>query len=133
MLSKILEDARRLAWDAPREVMYHIRETPSGIVSITRPDQTGTAAHLSYAGGGDADILADIHSHCQMSAYFSETDDRDEQGLRFYGVIGRIFTQPEIRLRVGIYGDHWPVPITALFDGPGPFIDRYEENDSWKR
>lgn len=132
LLSEVLKDARRQAWDQPREAMYHIHETQRGVVSVIRPDQTGTMAHLAYRGGGEADILADIHSHCQMRAYFSSTDNRDEQGLRFYAVIGRIFTRPEIALRVGIYGDHWRVPVTTLFDTPGPFVDTYEEDGAWK-
>jgi hypothetical protein len=103
--------------------MYHIRESRHGVVSITRPDQTGTAAHLAYGGGGDEDIVADVHSHCEMGTAFSGTDNRDEGGFRFYVVIGKIFTRPEIRLRVGIYGHHHEFPMTALFDGPGPFVD----------
>jgi PRTRC genetic system protein A len=130
LLARILEDARRQAWDRPREAMYHVRQTRAGAVSVTRPGQTGTAAHLAYSGGGDEEILADVHSHCQMRAYFSATDDRDEGGFRFYAVIGRIFTRPEIALRAGVYGDYWPVPVTVLFDGSGPFRDTYHASRS---
>jgi hypothetical protein len=57
-----------------------------------------------------------------MAAFFSPTDDRDEGGFRFYAVIGRLLTRPELRLRLGMYGDFWEVPVTALFTDPGPFV-----------
>jgi PRTRC genetic system protein A len=49
--------------------------------------------------------VLDIHSHGTMSAFFSATDDRDEQGLRLYMVVGRLDTLlPEVEIRVGVYG-----------------------------
>ena len=62
-----------------------------------------------------------------MRAFFSGTDNRDELGFRFYAVIGRIFTVPEMVLRVGIYGDMLRVPITTLFAGEGPFREAVKE------
>jgi hypothetical protein len=50
-------------------------------------------------------------------------DNRDEQGARFYAVIGRIYSRPEIRLRLGVYGDFVDLPAAALFEGLGPFTD----------
>lgn len=125
-LLTLLQDARKQAWDAPREAMYHLRMETPDVVTLTRPEQTGTAAHLAYAGGEGSDVIADVHSHCEASAFFSPTDNGDELGFRFYVVIGRIFTRPEIRCRVGVYGDRWDVPITTLFAGPGPFRDTIE-------
>ncbi|HNT74362.1 MAG TPA: hypothetical protein PKH77_04990 [Anaerolineae bacterium] len=109
----ILADARRVAWETPREAMYHVRVNGHG-VSVESPAQVGTAGHLAYQGGAGADVVMDVHSHCQMAAFFSGTDNADEQGFRIYGVIGRIFTQPEIRLRVGVYGDFWPIKAEEL-------------------
>jgi len=118
LLAAMLNDARRQAWDAPREAMYHIRiESRESRIRavIERPEQQGTAAHLAYNGGGDADIVLDLHSHCEMRAFFSATDNRDEQGFRLYAVIGRVFSRPEIALRVGVYGDFWRVPVGKVF------------------
>jgi hypothetical protein len=36
-----------------------------------------------------------------MKAFFSGTDDADEQGFRLYGVLGSIFERPTFMLRVG--------------------------------
>jgi hypothetical protein len=58
-----------------------------------------------------------------MGAFWSGTDNGDEQGFRAYGVIGRLDERPEIRLRLGVYGYWFPVPVSQLFDGPAGFVD----------
>ena len=63
------------------------------------------------------------HDHTQTRAFFSGTDDRDEQGFRIYGVVGRLDTlRPELSLRVGVYGHHAPVRWSQVFDGPSPGV-----------
>ncbi|MBI3360144.1 MAG: hypothetical protein HY023_03435 [Chloroflexi bacterium] len=71
-----------------------------------------------------------------MPALFSSgpwafADDNDETGLRFYAVIGKVDTdRPQIAARVGVYGHHWRVSATAVFDGLGPFVDTFgKDND----
>ena len=86
-----------------------------GQAVVVLPQQTGSVAHLAYRGGGDSDVIMDVHSHCTMGAFFSGEDTRDEQGFRLYGVVGRIFTQVEFALRVGVYGDFWRVPAGMIF------------------
>lgn len=120
LLHVALQDARRLALRAPREAMYHL-VIASGEARLVRPPQSATDKRLGYLGGGDPAIVCDLHSHCEMHASFSQTDDRDEVGFRFYATMGRIFTRPEIVFRLGIYGDFCDLPITALFTDPGPF------------
>jgi len=47
----------------------------------------------------------DIHSHGLMGAFFSETDNIDEQGMGIYAVVGKLNEEvPEALLRVGVYG-----------------------------
>jgi PRTRC genetic system protein A len=120
LLSAILQDARSQSWDRATEAMYHIR-IDDGCARAVRPRQNGSGARLSYDGGDSLTIVCDLHSHHEMGAFFSPTDNRDEQGVRFYAVIGRIFTRPEIQVRLGIHGDFWSVPVSSLFDSPGPF------------
>lgn len=69
-------------------------------------------------------VLLDIHSHHTMRAYFSEVDDRDDQGLSISMVIGTIFERPEAVARLNVYGHRQRIPLTMLFDGRGPFIER---------
>lgn len=120
VLLAILRDARRQAWEQPVEAMYHVIDDGEQ-VNVLRPQQTATSARCTYTGGGDPDTVCDLHSHVEMRAFFSATDTRDELGFRLYAVIGRIFTKPEIRMRVGIYGDFWTVPATTLFESV-PFM-----------
>lgn len=60
--------------------------------------------------------VLDIHSHGTMRAFFSGTDNEDEQGLRLYMVVGRLDTLiPEIEMRVGVYGYFGPIKFEEVF------------------
>ena len=120
ILHRILHDARRRSWNGPREAMYHVT-VENNRVRVFRPPQQAGAANLAYTGGDDPNIVLDLHSHQEMDAFYSSTDNRDEQGFRFYAVIGRIFTRPEIILRLGMYGDFYRLPVTTLFTDLGAF------------
>ena len=83
------------------------------------PPQAGTGSSLSYRPPSGA--VAEFHSHGHHRAFFSATDDKDEQGFRIYGVVGRLDTaQPELALRLGIYGHFAPLGWPQVFDGPPP-------------
>ena len=83
------------------------------------PPQAGTATRLAYLP--PKGVVAEFHSHGSSRAFFSATDDRDEQGFRIYGVAGRLDTdRPELSLRVGVYGHFAPVEWSGVFDGPNP-------------
>ena len=83
------------------------------------PSQTGTSASLTYQP--PAGVVAEFHSHGRHSAFFSATDDADEQGFRVYGVVGRLDSPtPELTLRLGIYGHFAPLHWSQVFDGPHP-------------
>ena len=83
------------------------------------PEQEGTASSLTYTP--PAGVVAEFHSHGASRAFFSKTDDRDEQGFRIYGVTGRLDSdRPELSLRVGVYGHFAPVEWSQVFDGPLP-------------
>ena len=85
------------------------------------PDQYGTAASLTYAPLSDA--VAEFHSHGTSRAFFSRTDDEDEQGFRIYGVVGRMGSSwPELGLRLGIYGYFASLEWSRVFDGPTPGV-----------
>lgn len=130
LLEVALADARRTAWPGPVETMYHAHINGSR-VQLSKPPQRADARNLEYQGGGEADIVMDLHSHCQMPAFFSSTDDRDEAGFRLYAVIGRIFEpRPEIAVRVGVWGSVCPVPASDIFS----FVDEYGWRDvGWTR
>ena len=83
------------------------------------PAQAGSASSLAYRP--PSGVVAEFHSHGSSRAFFSATDDRDEQGFRIYGVVGRLDAPwPELRLRVGVYGHFAPVAWSQVFGGPQP-------------
>ena len=85
------------------------------------PPQEGTATSLAYTP--PAGVVAEFHSHGRSRAFFSATDNKDEQGFRVYGVVGRLNKyRPELSLRVGIYGHFAPVQWPQVFDGPEPCV-----------
>ena len=88
---------------------------------VVVPEQEGTGTSLTYRP--TAGVVAEFHSHGKGRAFFSKTDDKDEQGFRLYGVVGRLDTpQPELSLRLGVYGHFAPVQWPQVFDGPKPAI-----------
>lgn len=106
----------------PIEQMYHFHHLPEGW-RVQVPAQKASAGRVGYWGGNEATVVLDLHSHHEMPAFFSGTDNRDELGCRFYAVIGKIYTRPEIRLRLGLFGDFMELPVAALFQGLGEFVD----------
>ena len=83
------------------------------------PPQEGTGSSLTYRP--PSGVVAEFHSHGRHRAFFSATDDQDEQGFRVYGVVGRLDTlELELTLRVGIYGHFAPLHWPQVFDGPLP-------------
>ena len=90
------------------------------------PPQLGTATSLAYAP--PSGVVAEFHSHGISRAFFSKTDDGDEQGFRIYGVAGRLDTdRPELNLRVGVYGHFAPVEWSQVFIGLHPGLRLVDE------
>jgi hypothetical protein len=58
-------------------------------VRLRRPPQRVTSVSVVAADNSDPTVFCELHSHGSMSAFWSQTDDADEQGFRDCGVIGR--------------------------------------------
>ena len=92
-----------LRWfqDAPDTERFFAVRWGGDAYRLVVPPQAGTATRLAYQP--PAGVVAEFHSHGGARAFFSATDDRDEQGFRIYGVAGRLDAPlPELRLRVGV-------------------------------
>ena len=105
------------------EILFHLSfNTERGRWRVDIPEQERSVAAVKPVrsavapGGSYETALLEVHSHHGMQAFFSETDNRDEQGFRLYAVIGDIFKNPGIRLRVGIYGLHYELPASEVFE-----------------
>lgn len=89
-----------VVWEGEYRLRMPLQESREGGVSYERLPAT----------------ILDIHSHGGMRAFFSGTDNYDEQGLRVYMVVGRLDTLlPEVEMRVGVYGYFAPIRIEEVF------------------
>lgn len=137
--------AQTLAKTEPREALFHLtfdqhkghpgEPQPRGHVlclegwHLIFPPQRATAEHVELlhqgAGTSEAEALIEVHSHHHESAFFSERDDEDEGAMSFrlYGVIGSIFVNPSIRVRVGLFGHFYEYPASEFFEMPEGVTD----------
>ena len=99
-----------------REVLCAVTYGENGGYHLVVPCQIVGRDNVYYRPLDDA--VLEIHSHHRYRAYFSPTDDADEQRLCLYGVVGHLeSSQPEVVLRVGAYGYSLPVSWESVFDG----------------
>ena len=119
--SRLLEAGLRWFQDLPDTERFFAVRWDGHTYRPVVPPQAGSRASLIYQP--PSGVVAEFHSHGSLAAFFSATDDRDEQGFRIYGVAGRLHTaRPELRLRVGVYGHFAPADWSQVFDGPAPDI-----------
>jgi len=86
---------------------------------IRLPGQEGDGGHLTYEPVPGT--VVGIHSHGRMGAFFSFTDDQDEQGLLVAVVLGHLDTLlPQVRARLCVYGHFAPMRLGEVFtETPG--------------
>ncbi len=117
--ARLFEVGLRWFEDDPGTERFFAVRWDGGAYRLVVPEQEGTAWSLSYTP--PAGVVAEFHSHGTSRAFFSKTDDGDEQGFRIYGVAGRLDTdRPELSLRVGVYGHFAPAQWSQVFEGPNP-------------
>lgn len=122
-LWSVWQSARR---HLPNEVLFQFTRTDRGWYCAI-PESKNRIGGIEFQDDGDSVI--DLHSHGAMMPFFSETDNEDEQGLRFYVVVGQVETEvPTMRCRVGVYGHTWEIAASTIFEGLGPFVDLHGSN-----
>ncbi len=102
------------------EAQAHIVWNPVLGYHVRVPVQTVSAARVSYSWEGylaaDDVIVLDIHSHNNMGAFFSGTDDADDKGTGCYSaVIGKISSKPEFVCRFNVPGGKSKIKDVDLF------------------
>jgi len=115
LLTKVLRKARAAGG---LEALY-LFAFERGRWQVISPDYTARTPAFINASLSDEQgrqrIVLELHSHVNMAAHFSSSDDNDHSGGRLYGIIGRIDEAPEIHLRLGLFGHLLPVPADAIF------------------
>jgi PRTRC genetic system protein A len=108
----------------PVEALFHLSWDECGS-RLQIPPQERSLASVRPVGHTPSyeTAVVEVHSHHGMAARFSSTDDADEVGFRVYAVLGEIYTQPTLRVRVGLYGHYWEIPATWVFQLPHRVID----------
>jgi len=89
------------------------------------PVQDKSADGVVYEVG--TSVVLEMHSHGQMRARFSPTDNTDETGLKLYGVIGSLDAVPVVKFRIGAYGYFKTLRWSDVFDGSLAGAVEYEE------
>ena len=110
----------------PVEALFHL--SWDGLYwQLVTPAQNRGPAHVQpigpAIGSSYARTLVEVHSHADFPPEWSLLDDEEETGFRVYGVLGSIFTQPSLRVRVGVYGNRWDIPARWIFDLPAGIVD----------
>ena len=86
------------------------------------PEQTASPVSVDSRTNPEYDNdryihYADVHSHCNMGAFFSATDDRDEKATRVYAVIGNVQGYfPEIKVRISNGGTYLEIDPRIVFE-----------------
>lgn len=108
------EVACKVFWDT--EKLEYIVEVPKQIV-------TKVSVHLEYSGQftGRNSIrylpVLELHSHNVMRAFFSSTDDEDEQEYGLYSVMGRLNRKEiEVLFRVKCGSNSLLIPIEKIIE-----------------
>jgi len=74
-----------------------------GSYRLCAPEQMGDEASVRYEKVPNT--MLEFHSHAEMNAFFSGTDNADEQGLCLYAVVGKLDRLiPDVEMRIGVYG-----------------------------
>ncbi len=124
--ARLFEVGLRWFQDTPDTERFFAVRWDGRAYRLVVPEQEGTATRLKYTP--PTGVVAEFHSHGSSRAFFSKTDDGDEQGFRIYGVVGRLDDpEPEVSLRVGVYGHFAPVDWPQVFDGPQPGVRLVDE------
>jgi PRTRC genetic system protein A len=99
----------------PNEILFYIRWVNGEWEMDIPPQKTGHAIVQPLEDGEYVPI--EVHSHNTMPAFFSKTDNRDENGLRIYGVLGRMDRDVvDFKLRISIYGHYSVLPYQLVFE-----------------
>ena len=117
-LSAIIDHAKARDY----EVVYYVVKRPFSSKLELIVGQSGGVASIENIVDPvpDSQIVAQIHSHHHMEAFFSATDDANEQEFRLFGVVGRTqYARPHTCFRLGVHGYHFDIRAHDIFDDYG--------------
>jgi PRTRC genetic system protein A len=100
------------------------------------PKQTVSGGSVKFERNEEMEskyiLVAEVHSHNSMSAFFSSIDNNDEKRTMIFGVVGKL-NQPvfEYRFRMSLAGEYEELSIYDIFEAPAAgasFPEEWLEN-----
>ena len=121
----------------PVESLFYLNFTDEERLSwqVTMPEQIQSPVSVhpvvsALDQEAYANALMEVHTHPRMRAFYSGTDNRDEQGFRLYGVLGLPSPGeegqkclPEIRMRVSVFGAYYEFPASWVLELPEGLVE----------
>ena len=137
ILFEILQFFKYMAHKGSYEALANIywdKQEQSFVVDIPKQKVSRVSVSSRLSGAFDSDRFLhymDIHSHNNMNAFFSETDNRDEKAARVYAVVGKVTGFfPEIKVRIANSRSFVEIDPSVVFESVAAVQDFPEE---WKK
>jgi hypothetical protein len=105
--------------EAVADVVYDPEKRAHRLFVPEQKDRTrGSVTYRTVGNAPDSIPYMNLHSHGDLPAFFSPTDDEHEKRIGLYGVVGRVSAErPQLCLRYAGGKDLWgPVPTASVFD-----------------
>jgi|SRR5579885_51215 hypothetical protein len=140
LVEDLFARARAACLDGPQERLFYLLRDGDWRVDagwrLFEPPQEATewSVQANHATPESFTAVLEGHSHHRAAAFFSPGDDASELGnggLRLFFVLGRIFEQPEIRVRLCVHGYAWRLPASLVFELPAGVHDALPDA-SWE-
>lgn len=113
LIEQFVEAARRSLPNEAAGALIYSRSSGGLRLALCEPMRC-SPAHIDYrvpAMAADETLAVDLHSHGRLAAFWSDEDNRDDQGIKVAGVFGRLHeAQPDACFRLVINGLYRPLP-----------------------
>lgn len=113
LIERFIEEGRRSLPNEAAAALIYSRTSGQLRLASCEPVRC-TPTRIDYrapAMAADETLAVDLHTHGRLAAFWSDEDDRDDQGIKIAGVFGRLHEpRPEACFRLVINGRYWPIP-----------------------
>ncbi len=128
--------ARTAAAIQPMESLFYLWLNERGEWHFSKPPQRATASSVEPTDQSpESDYfkaVIEVHSHHTMPAFWSSTDTAHENRFRVYAVLGNIFKDAQILVRVGAWGYFVDLPAASIFELPEGMSDAMTADPDWE-
>jgi len=120
----------------PMESLFYLWLDEHDEWQFSKPPQRATATSVEPTDQSpESDYfkaVIEVHSHHTMPAFWSSTDTAHENRFRVYAVLGNIFKDAQILVRVGAWGYFVDLPAVSIFEVPDRMSDAMTAEPDWE-